>query len=276
MGKNRSNVRISSNTQKRRLRSSTPLNLTKNRYAFLRREWFDDVQFLICRPRKDADTKMAATFKGGHNGVNHNHNDLGTFSVAVGSKYLIYDPGAEIYTNRTFSKNRYQGDLPNSFGHPVPRVAGELQVPAKDAHRAGTGSYAYATVLEKSFDENRDRVVLDLTNAYRVDAMANLTRAFVFDRSAKGQVEVTDEVGFTRPDNFETALITYANWTLNEDGSLIISDGEASIHVTVSSEAGALEFNHSILKESATPTRLSWRLKNPVTKARVQITMQPQ
>jgi hypothetical protein len=47
---------------------------------------------------------MAATFKGGHNGVNHNHNDLGTFSVAVGGKYLIYDPGAEIYTNRTFSK----------------------------------------------------------------------------------------------------------------------------------------------------------------------------
>jgi hypothetical protein len=53
----------------------------------------------------------------------------------------------------------------------MPRVAGELQAPAKDAQRAGTGSYAYATVLEKLFDENRDRVGLDLTNAYRVYAI---------------------------------------------------------------------------------------------------------
>jgi hypothetical protein len=86
---------------------------------------------------------------------------------------------------------------------------------------------------------------------------------------------VTDEVVFTQPESFETALITYADWTLNEDGSLSISDGEASINVRVSSEDDVLEFSHCIIEESATPTRLSWRLKDPVEKAQVKINIRP-
>lgn len=245
----------------------------KLKYDFPCREWFDDVQFLICRPKKEARVKMAATFKGGHNGVNHNHNDLGTFTVAVGGKYLICDPGLEIYTNRTFSKNRYQSNLLNSFGHPVPVVAGKLQVPGKDEHRAGYGGHAYATVLEESFSDSCDRLVMDLTTAYRVDSLTSLHRTFVYERSNEGQVEVMDEVVFTQPESFETALITYADWSLNEDGSLSISDGESSVSVTVSSEDDVLEFSHCIIEESNTPTRLSWRLKNPVKRAQVKISI---
>ncbi|MCF7689701.1 MAG: heparinase II/III family protein [Cephaloticoccus sp.] len=240
------------------------------------REWFDDVQFLICRPRKDAPVKLAATCKGGHNGVNHNHNDLGTFTVALGGKYLLYDPGLEIYTNRTFSPNRYQGDLLNSFGHPVPVVAGELQVPGKTEHRAGYGSHAYATVQETAFTDQRDLLVLDLTKAYRVDALTRLVRTFVYDRTGEGRVEVRDEVVYSSPQSFETALITYAEWTLDEDGSVILSDGDAAIKVKVHSTAGDLTFTHCVLQESATPTRLAWHFNQPVARARVHITVQPQ
>lgn len=239
------------------------------------REWFDDVQFLICRPSKDAEVKLAATFKGGHNGVNHNHNDLGTFTVAIDNKYLIVDPGLEIYTNRTFSPKRYHSDLLNSFGHPVPVIADQLQVPAKDEHRAGYGSHAHATVVETSFSDDRDCVTLDLTKAYEVESLTKLTRQFAYERASHGNVVVTDKVEYSQPENFETALITYAEWKLNEDGSLTISDGDAAVIVTVSSEDGDFEFSHCVIQESATPTRLSWKLKDPMKQARVRINVSP-
>jgi hypothetical protein len=247
----------------------------RTKYSRPVREWFDDVQFLICRPPPNARVKLAATFKGGHNGVNHNHNDLGTFTVAIRDKYLICDPGLEIYTPRTFSQHRYQSDLLNSFGHPVPVVAGQLQAPAKDAHRAGFGSHAFATVLETAFTAERDRVVLDLTQAYEVASLRYLHRSFVYERTQDGRVEVTDKVAFTQPEIFETALITYANWTLMEDGSLCIFDGDLAIQVSVSSAEGTLDFTHAIIAESSTPTRLSWRLVQPLQQAVVKLVIRP-
>lgn len=244
-------------------------------YAHPRREWFDDVQFLICRPTTSAKVRMSATFKGGHNGVNHNHNDLGTFTVAIGNRYLICDPGLETYTDRTFSPHRYQSNLLNSFGHPVPVVAGHLQVPGPDEHRSGYGSHAQATVVETLFSDECDRVVLDLTKAYAVESLISLQRTFVYTRSGDGQVEVADDVAFTSPQSFETALITYAGWSANEDGSLVIKDGEAAVKVTAHSDDGDLEFAHCVIAECFTPTRLSWRLKDPVKHGRVQIVVRP-
>jgi len=245
------------------------------KYNSVCREWFDDVQFLICRPPPDAEVKLAATFKGGHNGVNHNHNDLGTFTVAIDNKYLICDPGLEIYTNRTFSPKRYHSNLLNSFGHPVPVIAGQLQAPGKDEHRAGYGGHALATVLEESFSDGLDRVVLDLTKAYAVESLTSLTRAFIYERASRGQVEVIDEVQYSQPESFETALITYAEWTLNDDGSITIFDGNRAVKVIVSSVDGAFDFAHCLIEESATPTRLSWKLREPVQQARVKISVRP-
>lgn len=239
------------------------------------REWFGDVQFLICRPAANARVKLAATCQGGHNGVNHNHNDLGTFTVAIGGSYLICDPGLEIYTSRTFSPHRYQSNLLNSFGHPVPVVAGELQVPGKDEHRSGYGSHAFATVQSTSFSDDRDQLVLDLTKAYAVDALIRLQRTFVYDRTGHGHVAVTDDVAFSSPQSFETALITYADWSLNDDGGLVIKNGDAAVKVTVQSQEGELQFSHCLIEESSTPTRLTWRLSHPVRHARVEIFVRP-
>jgi hypothetical protein len=239
------------------------------------RDWFEDVQFLICRPKKKGNVKLAATFKGGHNGVNHNHNDLGTFTVLLGKNELLTDPGAEVYTARTFSKNRYQSDLLNSFGHPVPVIAGQLQVPEKDAHTAGFGSHAYATVLEESFTDEADRVVLDLAKAYQVETLKKLTRTFVYCREDATFVEVVDEVGYSTPESFETALITYGDWSHNDDGSIRVSADGAAINVTVSSEEGDLEFSSCVIEESSTPTRLSWAFKEPVVEAKVTIEVKP-
>lgn len=239
------------------------------------RTWFEDVQFLICRPSDQMSSKFAATFKGGHNGANHNHNDLGTFTVLIGNKELLTDPGAEVYTKRTFSKYRYKGNLLNSFGHPVPVVAGVLQVPEDDVHVTGYGKHAYATVLEESFTDESDSVVIDFKKAYPVDSLVKLTRGFTYHRNGSGSVEVVDEVVYSKPESFETALITYADWSQNEDGSIRISNGDSAIEVTLSTEAGELEFSHCVIEESSTPTRLAWRFREPIMEARVRINVKP-
>ena len=66
----------------------------------------------------------------------------------------------------------------NSFGHPVPRVAGQLQ-------RMGRG--AIAKVVKTEFTDAADTLVLDLSAGYKVDELKKLERTFVFSRGAAGR-----------------------------------------------------------------------------------------
>lgn len=218
---------------------------------------------------------MAATFKGGHNGANHNHNDLGTFTVLLGREELLTDPGAETYTKRTFSVQRYESNLLNSFGHPVPVINGELQFPDATYHRTGYGRDAYTLVVDSSFTDDRDQVIIEMDRAYKEPTLMNLIRAFTYDRTGAGSVEVCDKVKFSEPGTFETALITYGEWDWDGQGTLRVSMAEETVRVEVSSEGGELEFAHGVIEESSTPTRLSWRFKEPVLEAEVRFRVVP-
>ncbi|MGA2060341.1 MAG: hypothetical protein ABSG67_07645, partial [Thermoguttaceae bacterium] len=96
-------------------------------------DWFSDAGILICRPKPGSVHAMGAALKGGHNAENHNHNDVGSFVVALGGGTPLLDPGSEVYTARTFGPNRYASNVINSYGHSVPRVAGTLQVTGREA-----------------------------------------------------------------------------------------------------------------------------------------------
>ncbi len=230
------------------------------------RDWFEEVQFLICRPKKESRVKLAATVKGGDNGFNHNHNDIGTYTVLIDDEELLTDPGGEVYTTRTFSDHRYESNLLNSYGHPVPVVAGQLQM---------EGEEAYASVIDVSFSDGVDRVILDLKDAYRVGSLEKLIRHFTYDRAGDGSVEVMDDVSYTQPEAFEIALITYAEWERQEDGLLRVFKNQKSVEVTVFSLDGELEFHHCIINESSTPTRLAWRFKEPISHARIVTSIRP-
>ena len=90
--------------------------------------WLPKAQLLIGRA-----PAMAFFAAGGHNGVSHNHNDLGVFGVAVGGVSVLADLGGESYSARTFSSKRYDSPLLNSWGHAVPRPAETLQAAGKAA-----------------------------------------------------------------------------------------------------------------------------------------------
>jgi len=236
------------------------------------RDWFADAGILICRPAPGNPNAMGVALKGGHNAEHHNHNDVGSFVVALGGRTPLVDPGSEVYTARTFdSRRRYESKVLNSFGHPVPRVAGRLQQ---------TGRQAAAKVLKTSFTDKADILVLDISSAYAVKDLKKLQRTFVFSREGSGSLTVTDEVEFASPQPFETALITFDKAKPGPGDALLVGDGAGAVKVSIA-VTGTRPFrlgSESIqedLPEGRIPTRWAVELAEPVTSATIRMTITP-
>jgi hypothetical protein len=229
------------------------------------RTWFENSALLVCRPGPATSRQLSATLLGGHNGVNHNHNDLGSFTVVLDGRTLILDPGAEVYSFRTFSEKRYESQLLNSYGHPVPRVDGALQ---------SAGPEWRARVVTKEFSADTDRMVLDLRSAYDVPSLRKLEREFIFDRRGAGSVTIIDRVEFSSPAAFESALITTGKATVN-GAKVSITDGLATLAVEVTLEGGTLEIGADTINQPPHPTRLALRCAGDVKSATLRAVIRP-
>ncbi len=65
--------------------------------------------------------------KGGHNGENHNHNDVGSFILMQGGGMAVVDAGNMVYTAKTFSAERYTLWNVRAAWHNVPMIGGREQ-----------------------------------------------------------------------------------------------------------------------------------------------------
>ena len=172
------------------------------------------------------------------------------------------DPGGEVYTRRTFSKDRYVSKMLNSYGHPVPVVGGKLQK---------GGRKAAAKVLKTEFTDAKDEIVLDYTAAYGVPALKSLVRTMSFDRK-NCSVAITDAVAFTEPTAFEVPVITYREWTANEDFTQFTFSKSPTTHrkMKMSVKASApVAFTKELIDNPGKPSpqRLAFAFKEPVTEA---------
>ena len=185
------------------------------------RDYFDVAGILVCRPcanpvafsDQDKDyNKLAAGMKAGHNNELHNHNDVGSYTISYRNEPILFDVGGEVYTQRTFSKNRYVSKVINSWGHPVPMIDGVLQ---------STGAQARGTVTKTEFSEEKDLFAMDFKACYAVKGLESLTRTFVYNR-ADNSLTITDEFQFAAgvEKTFNDALTTI--WDAQRDGSRIL------------------------------------------------------
>ncbi|MGO8749966.1 MAG: hypothetical protein ACLQNE_28810 [Thermoguttaceae bacterium] len=158
----------------------------------------------------------------------------------------------------------------NSFGHSVPRVAGQLQQ---------TGRAAAARVVRSQFTEKADTLVLDIRSAYPVKSLKKLTRTFVFSREGSGSLTVCDEVEFSTPEEFGTALITLSPWKSLAGNQLLVGEGKESVRVTIATDGPAHKLRpeqiHENMPHNLVPTRLGIDLERPVAKARITLTIRP-
>ena len=231
---------------------------------------FEHGGVLNCRPQPGSACRMAVSFKGGFNNEPHNHNDKGTFVVVVGKESLILDPGGEVYTARTFSKDRYLSKLLSSYGHPVPVIAGKLQRPGADAG---------GVVVAKNFTDQTDSYVMDLRSAYEVPALQTLKRSFVYSRAGEGALTVTDDFAFNSAQTFGSALITYGQWKRLSPRELLVYHNQEAVKVAIDTGGVPFEITEEVIKEEThtktQPTRLGINLTGLQLKGRVVLTITP-
>ncbi len=232
------------------------------------RSWFDKAGILIARPALRSACDFGVALKGGNNAENHNHNDVGSYVVVCSDRPVLLDPGAEIYTARTFSAHRYDSKLLNSFGHAVPVVAGQLQHEGADAR---------AEILRADFTDQTDTLQMQIKSAYAVPDLKSLVRTFVYSRQAAGALTVADHVQFATPQTFATALITLGSWQKLEGGGLLIYDMDRAVRADIDTGGKPFEIKAEEIHENApvTPTRIGIALTEPVTDATVTIKITP-
>ena len=94
--------------------------------------WLPSTEVLIARPVAGITAGLTLAVKGGHNGEHHNHNDVGSFVVAVDGVPVIVDAGRPTYTAQTFGPDRYEIWTMQSAWHNVPVIGGRDQRPGAE------------------------------------------------------------------------------------------------------------------------------------------------
>lgn len=243
------------------------------------RDWYPNGQLLICRPGANKNMKIAAVIKGGDNMAPHNHNDVGSFIVALNGALPITDPGSASYRNgKAFLADRYASKILSSYGHNVPVVDWHLQIAGKEAE---------ALVVSKQFTEDKDVLKLDLRPSYKVatlplngnykvESLLKLDRTFIYDRKGEGSFTVIDEAEFTQLSSFETALMTLGTFKVLKDGSIIFTEKGESLKVIIDAnkmpyELITDEISEAMGGKAKNPTRLGIRLKEPASKFQIKM-----
>jgi len=162
------------------------------------------------RSGKDQLTLMAIA---GHNGVPHNHNDIGSFIVHRGDHLHLVDPGGPLYTARTFGPQRYDIVYCSSYGHSVPVINGRRQKEGKQHHGA--------LATRNLNGQGEKRIDIDMTHAYPRGTVKKLIRTFGLDVAAN-RLHLEDAYTFSRcPKSVEEAFVTFEKATVAQDGQSV-------------------------------------------------------
>ena len=182
---------------------------------------------------------MTLCCKGGHNGENHNHTDVGSFMLYADGQPVIVDAGNMVYTAKTFSDQRYTLWNTRAAYHNLPLIGGEEQQPgtefaARDVRCLPdglmldiAGAYGWEAGV-KSLQRTLSIIANDLFLQDEIDLVREAPVAWVFmfrDRPAvNGSVLNSGGVCLDIPDAFECSVeeikVTDPRMARNYPGSL--------------------------------------------------------
>ena len=143
----------------------------------------------------DAHTFVLAA-KTGHNDEPHNHNDVGSFVLAVDDTVYVCDPGPGRYDAAYFGLKRYENVFANSYGHSVPRIGGTLQL--FGLNHCGT--------MERTGDKS---ISIHFEKAYALPSLKTAVRSIDM---RNGEVVLQDSFAFEgQACEVEEAFMTWQN-----------------------------------------------------------------
>ncbi|TWU44367.1 hypothetical protein Q31b_19030 [Novipirellula aureliae] len=230
--------------------------------------YFDSAGMVISRGKQKVPFSIA--IKAGHNSENHNHSDVGTYSIVLDRDFMTGDIGAPSYIAGAFASDN---PARSSWGHPVPRIDNILQSNGRD--------YA-GKITDTDFTKTRDRVVMNIKDAYKIPHLTSLVRTMENDRSGTGTITVSDEFSSSRPVTFGTAIMTLgrAKYEIVDDKTVIITSKNQKIKAVVSSTDGELKIIGELvpverLREGAPAHRIGVDFTEPVSEGVITVRYTP-
>lgn len=214
--------------------------------------YFNDVGMVISRGKQKVPFSIA--IKAGHNAENHNHSDVGTYVIFLGSDLMTGDIGAPSYTAGAFSDDN---PVRSSWGHPVPRVNNTLQ---------SNGKAFAGKITATEFANNMDRVVMDIKPAYKLPALKELVRTMSNDKSGNGSITITDKFSATKPVAFGIAVMTLGKYEIVDDHTILLTSKNQKVKVEIMGNGSAVK----IVEEPVSVTKL--REGGPATRLGVNFT----
>jgi len=146
--------------------------------------WLSATGVLTARSQAGRSAGLFLAAKAGHNGESHNHNDVGSFIVALDGRPLLIDVGVGVYTRQTFGPERYEIWTMQSSWHNVPEVDGIPQAPGRQ--------YA-ARRVQGVLSPGAAELSMDLAGAYPPEAgIRSWRRTIRLDRGGAGTIVVED------------------------------------------------------------------------------------
>jgi len=184
--------------------------------------YYGDMGILVSRPAAGQD--FAVTIKAGGN-TTHSHNDIGSWVIAMGKTQPLGEPGGpHFYNAATFGSHRLDFKLMNSFGHPVPEIAGHLQLDATQVK---------VSIVDHSLSDAADSISIDMTNAYNAPELKKLVRTLTHSRAGRGSVTITDAFDLNKAAEIVEALPTHGTWQKLDDKTLLFTFEGAKVRAVI-------------------------------------------
>lgn len=191
--------------------------------------YFDDFGMVISRGKQKVPFSIA--IKAGHNKENHNHSDVGTYILVLNEDLISGDIGAPSYRAGSFSPNN---KARSSWGHPVPRINNTLQ---------SNGMEFKGEITKTIFNDELDKVVMDIKPAYELPMIKSLTRTMINDKSGKGIITIEDHFIASESVTFGTAIMTFSKYEVLNSNSLVLIGDHEKVKVEIESKGGNVIIN---------------------------------
>jgi hypothetical protein len=139
-----------------------------------------------------------------------------------------------------------------------------------------TGEQAKATVLYRRFSDDEDVLTLDLRSVYDVPSLTKLERTMIYSRKGTGKASFEDNFAFSRPESFETAVVTRAGCKKISDDRILLEGKTQKMEVLMMSPGNKLSIREEKISEGGTPyTRIGVYIDKPVKEGKIILTYIP-
>lgn len=228
--------------------------------------YFDHFGMVISRGKQT--TPLSIAIKAGHNKENHNHSDVGTYTIVLNKDIMTGDIGAPSYRAGAFSPNN---PARSSWGHPVPRINNTLQ---------SNGREFEGKITSTSFAKELDKVVMDIEPAYEVPSLTSLIRTMENDKSGDGKITIVDQFSSTEPLDFGVAMMTLNEYEIIDKNTVILSSENQKLKAEIFSSGAEIKITGELvpvehLREGAPAYRIGIDFTEPISEGSITIRYTP-